>query len=70
LMPALEAAYPARGKKRQAGINWYGYGKLSQAGTFDALGTALSALAAHRGMRVDVDSALYPRAFMGIRSLP
>ncbi len=60
----IEAAYPVRRQKRDPGMNWYGYGKLAQLATFDALGTALSALAVHRGMKVDVDSALYPRAFI------
>jgi len=61
---AAEAAFPARKKKRDPGMNWFGYGKLAQIATIDALGTALSALAVHRGMKVEVDTALYPRAFV------
>jgi hypothetical protein len=61
---AAEAAYPLRKKKRDPGVNWFGYGKLAQVATFDALATALCALAVHRGMRVIVDSPLYPRAYI------
>jgi hypothetical protein len=61
---AAEAAYPARKKKRNASLNWFGHGTLGQLTTFDALGTALSALAVHRGLPVAVDSALYPRVFI------
>jgi hypothetical protein len=61
---AAEAAYPSRKKKRDSTLNWFGYGKLAQLATFDALGTALCALAVHRGIQVAVDSPLYPRVFI------
>lgn len=61
----LEEEYPSRKKLRDKGLNWYGAGAMAQSFTFDALGTALCHLAVRRGMRVDVDSALYPKAFIG-----
>ena len=60
----LEADFPNRRKQREPGLNWYGFGKLSQTFTFDALGTALCHLAVRHGLAVDVDSPLYPRIFI------
>jgi hypothetical protein len=60
----LEAAFPARARERESALDWSGSGKVAQAATFDAQGTALCALAVKRGLPVNVDSRLYPRAFI------
>lgn len=60
----LEGDYPTRQKQREPGLTWYGFGKLSQAFTFDALGTSLCHLAVRHGLTVDVDTPLYPRVFI------
>lgn len=60
----LEAAFPARARRKEAALDWSGNGKVAQAATFDAQGTALCALAVKRGLSVNVDTRLYPRAFI------
>jgi hypothetical protein len=60
----LEAAYAGRKKRSEPAVTWYGYGKLSQAVTFDALGTALCRVAVRHNLAIDVDTRFYPRKFM------
>jgi hypothetical protein len=60
---AAEAAYPNRAKHRETALNWQGEGKIAQAATFDAVGTALCRLARWRGLDVEIDTPLYPAAF-------
>jgi hypothetical protein len=60
---AAEAAYLSRAKNREIALNWHGEGKIAQAATFDAVGTALCRLARWRGLDVEIDTSLYPAAF-------
>lgn len=60
-----EAAFPERVRKRPgpSKLDMWGYGKIAQGLTFDALGVALCRLAVWRGMPVSVNNKLYPRQF-------
>lgn len=61
----LETAYPSRGTKlRSSVINWEGAGRIGQAMTFDVVGTVISRLAVLSGFDLEIDSSLYPGAFM------
>lgn len=61
-----EAAYPLRARSRAAlhQLDAWGHGRVAQACTFDALGTALCSLALWNGLEVSADSRLYPREFI------
>ncbi|MFZ6644029.1 hypothetical protein ACO0LL_30240 [Undibacterium sp. TC4M20W] len=61
----LESAFPKRVRSRIAlgQLETWGYGKVAQSATFDALGTALCRLALWRGMAIDVNTKLYPKEF-------
>lgn len=61
---AAVVAYPSRVKRREVALNWHGEGKIAQAATFDVVGTALCRLARWRGLDVEIDTPLYPAAFL------
>jgi hypothetical protein len=60
-----EAAFPARVRRRPSlgKLDNWGYGKIAQGLTFDAMGVALCRLAVWRGIPVTVNSLLYPQEF-------
>lgn len=59
----LAASYRKRASSREKALNPWGYGKVAQVATFDALGTALCRIANWRGMDIHVDSRVHPRQF-------
>lgn len=59
----LSQAYRHRAKSREQSVDAFGFGKLAQSMTFDALGTALCRLAVWRGLKIKIDNPLYPPAF-------
>lgn len=61
---AAAKAYPARVRRRDISINWFGEGRVAQAATFDAMGTALCQLARWRGLKVSGDERLHPYALL------
>lgn len=59
------ALYRKRSARRESALNWWGEGKVAQAATFDALGTAICRLAHWRGMKLKLEDPLYPHRFWG-----
>lgn len=59
----LSQAYRLRSRSREQAGDAFGFGKLAQSMTFDALGTALCRLAVWRGMNIQIENPLYPPEF-------
>lgn len=64
LLAELSGAYRKRAEVREPALNPWGFGKVAQAATFDALGTAVCRAAGWQGMDISLDSELHPSPFL------